>query len=173
MQQVTGYLRNPLSLRHEIRLYHQNRPAVRAWKRGQCVLDVYDHYLTQLNEPLTAVDFGGWYLPVDDIFCLESSHISKLYYPNACVEPDIETHRPTYIPQHSVVCFKNPWFLKYATLENFVKFLKLWVKSTTVIVFEPRYVQHNHLKFKLVDLVKARTDFVIEQPLLNMWKISL
>jgi hypothetical protein len=79
--------------------------------------------------------------------------------------------RPTYLSKVDPVVFRNPWFLRYATVDQFVAFLETWVQSMTIINFEPKMVQFNYLKFKLVDIVRSKISFEIEEINNNLWKI--
>lgn len=120
------------------------------------------------------VDCAGWYLENFGISttCLESDEIAKYYWPSCHVEFDIFTHRPTYISVEHPVVFKYPWFLKYSTVDQFVNFINIWVKSITVIGFDPLYVQHNHLKHNLLDIIKQRTLIKVFQINQQTWVVE-
>ena len=182
MQIVTGYNidHGPIRLIQQLRLYHLSRPAVKKWRAvrhgTRYQLDTTDRWiLNNLHDNrLVAVDCAGWYFNefnVDTI-CLESEPLSKQYFPGCYIEPDILTHRPTYIPTDQMVVFKYPWFLKYVTLDQFVNFLTIWVRSPTVINFNPILVQHNHLKFSLDTLIKERVNLNIQTIHPQLWQVS-
>jgi hypothetical protein len=182
MQIVSGYNTDfgPIRMIQQFRLYHLSRPAVKKWRairRGiPYRVDATDRWILDnlQDNKLVAVDFAGWYFQEFNIktTCLESELLSKKYFPECYVEPDIFTHRPTYIPDNEMVVFKYPWFLKYATLNQFVNFLTIWVKSTTVINFNPTLIQHNHLKFSLETLVKPRVNLNIQKINSQLWIAS-
>jgi hypothetical protein len=182
MQIVPGYSTElgPIRLIQQLRLYHLSRPSVKKWRAsrhsGQYQLDPTDRWILDnlQNNQLVAVDCAGWYFEKFNIstICLESEPLSKQYFPKCHVEPDIFIHRPSYIPNDQMVVFKYPWFLKYATLDQFVKFLNTWVKSTTVINFNPIFIQHNHLKFSLDNIVRDHVDLDIQTIHPQLWKVS-
>tara|TARA_B110000503_G_C7035072_1_gene365742 strand:+ start:405 stop:956 length:552 start_codon:yes stop_codon:yes gene_type:complete len=182
MQIVSGYNTDfgPIRLIQQFRLYHLSRPAVKKWRVARhgipYKLDVTDRWILDnlKNNKLVAVDCAGWYFREFDITptCLESDMLSKQYFPECYVEPDILTHRPTYISADEMIVFKFPWFLKYATLAQFVNFLNVWVKSVTVINFYPILIQHNHLKFTLDSLVKEQVNLDIKIINPTLWVVS-
>jgi len=182
MQIVSGYNTDfgPIRLIQQFRLYHLSRPAVKKWRAIRqgipYQVDATDRWILDnlQDTKLVAVDFAGWYFQEFNIktTCLESEPLSKKYFPECYVEPDIFTHRPTYIPVNEMVVFKYPWFLKYATLTQFVDFLNTWVKSSTVLNFNPMLIQHNHLKFSLETLVKRQVDLNIQKINAQLWIAS-
>jgi len=182
MQIVSGYSTDfgPIRLIQQFRLYHLSRPAVKKWRAVRHGIpyqpDLADQWILDnlQDNQLVAVDCAGWYFEEFNISttCLESEPLSKQYFSKCHVEPDIFTHRPTYIPNNQMVVFKYPWFLKYATLDQFVNFLNIWVKSTTVINFNPILIQHNHLKFNLQDLVKDLVKVDIQIINKQLWRLS-
>lgn len=182
MQIVSGYNTDHGQIRliQQFRLYHLSRPAVEKWRKIRYGipyrLDPADQWILDnvKDAKLVAVDCAGWYFQEFNIktTCLESELLSKKYFPECYVEPDILTHRPTYIPNDQMVVFKFPWFLKYITVDQFVDFLNLWVKSTTVLNFDTIFIQHNHLKFTLESLVRNRVDLNIEVVDPQLWIIT-
>jgi hypothetical protein len=182
MHTVAGYNTNHGAIRliQQFRLYHLSRPAVKKWRsvrRGTPYqLDATDQWILDnlQDNKLVAVDCAGWYFREFDIntICLESEPLSKHYFSECYVEPDIFTHRPSYIPNDQMVVFKYPWFLKYAELDQFVNFLNIWVQSTTVLNFNPVLIQHNHLKFSLKDLVKDQVNLNLQVINNQLWKVS-
>jgi hypothetical protein len=182
MQVVPGYNTDfgPIRLIQQFRLYHLSRPAVKKWRAVRhgipYKLDLTDQWILDnvTNSKLVAVDCAGWYFQEFNIntTCLESDMLSNQYFSGCHIEPDIFTHRPTYIPSDEMVVFKFPWFLKYATLTQFVNFLNQWVKSVTVINFYPILIQHNHLKFTLDTLVKEQIDLNIKIINPTLWVVS-
>jgi hypothetical protein len=181
MQVINSYADHTnIRLVQQVRLYHISRPNLRRWRQTRhgkkYQLDATDQWIIKNipNNNLTLVDCAGWYFEQFDVttVCLESDRISKYYWPACHVEPDIFTHRPTYISDSDPVIFKYSWFLKYATVENFVSFLNVWVKSTTVINFNPIYIQHNHLKHNLLDLITPMVSFKIQEINNQLWVIT-
>lgn len=181
MQVVTAYsTQSQIRFIQQLRLYHLSRSNLKQWRQTRhgkiYPLDSIDKWiLTNLTDKnLVLVDCAGWYFEQFDIttVCLESDNIAKHYWPTYYVEPDIFTHRPTYIPEQCTVVFKFPWFLKYATVEQFVMFLNTWVKSTTIINFHSMFVQHNHLKYSLIDIVKPLVKFNIRVINDQLWVVS-
>jgi len=181
MRVITSYLnQGRIRFIQNLRLYHLSRPRIKQWRRTRhgstYSLDNTDKWiLTNLTDRnLVLVDCAGWYFEQFGITttCLESDRIAKCYWPACYVEPDIFTHRPTYISTQHPVVFKYSWFLKYATLDQFVKFLHTWVKSTTVINFSPRLIQHNHLKYNLADIIKPLVPFDIQIINNELWVVS-
>lgn len=182
MQVVPGYTTDFGNIRliQQFRLYHLSRPAVKKWRSSRhgapYQLDTTDCWILDnlQNNKLVAVDCAGWYFEKFNIdtTCLESDPLSKKYFPNCYVEPDNFTHRPTYIPSNAMTVFKFPWFLKYSTLDQFVNFLNVWVKSVTVINFYPIFIQHNHLKFSLEELVKKQVNLSIQIINPTLWIVS-
>jgi hypothetical protein len=180
MQVVKSYV-NQGSIRfiQQLRLYHLSRQHLKQWRQtrhGKLYrLDSTDKWiLNNLSDTsLVLVDCAGWYFEQFGITttCLESDSIAKCYWPSCYVEPDIFTHRPTYITSQHPVVFKYPWFLKYATVDQFVAFLNTWVKSTTVINFQPMFVQHNHLKYNLIDIIKPLVKFDIQVITNELWVV--
>jgi hypothetical protein len=156
-----------------------SRPSIKKWRKTRhgrsyqttlfdtWVVDQFGH------QKLTAVDFGGWYFTLfgADVQCIESSPISQLYYPDCHVEYDLASSRPDYVTTDRMVIFNHPWFLKYMTFEDFIKFLNAWATSPLLINFNPRIIQHNHLKYQLIDLVRGRVDLTIEQLFPNVWLV--
>ena len=180
MQIINSYTQaGNITAGQRLRLFHIDRPKVLAWRhtrRGAVYqLDSVDRcILDNINsKSITAVDFAGWYLEQFGLktVCLESNDIAKLYWPKCHIEPDIMTWRPTYISTVDPVVFRSPWFLRYATLDQFIAFLETWVRSVTILNFEPNMIQHNYLKFKLLDLVRPRMTFEIEEISDSTWKI--
>ena len=163
----------------KFRLYYLDRPAIKYWRatrHGRAYpLDYVDRWIISKYNKITAIDFGGWYLNnfgVDTV-CVESSNLSKMYHPNCYVEFDLLEHKPTYIPQDRIVVFKNPWFFKYLELDNFIKFLKVWEDTQLVLNFNPIYIQHNHLKYKLENLISAKISANINVINKNLWTINI
>ena len=164
----------------QLRLYHLSRRNLKQWRQTRhgklYSIDRTDQWiLNNLSDTnLVLVDCAGWYFEQFGITttCLESDSIAKYYWPACHIEPDIFTHRPTYISDQHPVVFKYPWFLKYATVDQFRTFLNIWVKSTTVINFEPMFVQHNHLKYNLIDIIRSKVNFNIQVINRQLWKIS-
>jgi hypothetical protein len=181
MQIIKSYTHaGSINARQQLRLYHFTRPRLQQWRRTRHGQDFQPDQIDQwiLNnvnsDHVVAVDFAGWYLELFGIktICLESSNIAKLYWTPCYVEPDIMTWRPTYISESDTVIFRNPGFLRYATVDQFVAFLELWVKSTTVLNFNPVFIQHNHLKFRLIDLIKQRVPYNIDVITEKLWVIK-
>ena len=181
MQIVDSYSSQLGNIRliQQLRLYHLSRPRLRQWRKlrhGHTYQpDLVDQWIIDQNwKNLIAVDFAGWYFKDFglDVVCLESNSLSKHYWSNCWVEPDIMTHRPDYLPDHTPVVFKYPWFLKYSTQDQFLAFLNVWVQGTTVINFDPRFVQHNHLKHTLLDLIRPRTDLEIHEINSKLWIVQ-
>jgi hypothetical protein len=181
MQIVKSYTQaGDVSSIQQLRLFHVGRPRVKAWRQvrhgHQFLANTVDQWiLDNINtDAITAVDFAGWYFELFGIktVCLESSDIAKLYWPQCFVEPDVMTWRPTYISHTDPVVFRNPWFLKYATVDQFIAFLETWAQSLTILEFEPRLVQHNHLKFKLLDLVASKTALDVKEITNTLWTIT-
>ena len=181
MQVITAYSnQSQIRFIQQLRLYHLSRPNLKQWRQTRhgklYSLDSTDYWiLTNLTDKnLVLVDCAGWYFEQFDIttFCLESDNIAKHYWPACHVEPDIFTHRPTYIPELYPVVFKFPWFLKYATVKQIVIFLNTWVRSTTIINFQPMFVQHNHLKYRLIDIVRPLVKFDIQVINHQLWVVS-
>jgi hypothetical protein len=171
MQVITSYL-NQGSIRpiQNLRLYHLSRPHLKQWRQTRhgkpYRLDRTDKWILNNlpDKKLVLVDCAGWYFEQFGITttCLESDEIAKHYWPTCWVEPDIFTHRPTYISTEHPVVFKYSWFLRYATVDQFVEFLNTWVRSITVINFRPMFIQHNHLKHSLIDIIKPMVKFNIQ-----------
>jgi hypothetical protein len=183
MQTVESYPNTLESIRfiQQIRLYHVSNHWLKSWRRARhsnsLPFDKFDNVVLSLvtDNQLTTVDSAGWYFQHAGIkvTCLESTDIAKYYCADCYIEYDVMTHRPTYISDQNVVFFKFPWFLKYATVDQFVNFLNVWVKSTTVIAFDPILIQHNHLKFKLIDIIKSQTVFDIKEVERNLWIVTV
>jgi hypothetical protein len=181
MQVISGY-NNSCSIKfiQQLRLYNFSRPSVKKWRATRhgkkFILDSTDSWLlSQLkNNKLAAVDCAGWYFNNFDVDtqCFESNDIAKLYYPDCYIEYDVFSHRPTYIDDDRWVFFKNSWFLKYAQFQDFVNFLNIWTRSTVILEFEPIYIQHNHLKYNLIDLVRRSTNLNIDEINFNLWMIT-
>lgn len=155
-----------------MRLYYLDRPKVLLWRqarhrRSLALFDSLDdmiiEYAKKTTGKITAVDFGGWYLERAgiEITCVESNDISKWYHERCMIEYDLKTWRPTYLSHTDLVVFRYPWFLKYATLQELVDFFDIWVTSPLLIEFHSRYIQHNHLKYDLLDLVKSQSKLQI------------
>jgi hypothetical protein len=180
MQIIKSYAQaGDITFGQRLRLFHLSRPKVKVWRQTRhghkYALDAVDRWLLDNIDSIniTAVDFAGWYLEQYGLqtTCLESDEIAKLYWPNCYTEPDVMVWRPTYISKVNPVVFRNPWFLRYATVDQFVAFLETWVQSMTIINFEPKMVQFNYLKFKLLDIVRSKISFEIEEINNNLWKI--
>lgn len=181
MQVITSYLnQGSIRLIQNLRLYHLSRPNLKQWRQTRhgktYCLDSADKWILN-NIPdknLVLVDCAGWYFEQFGITttCLESDEIARYYWPACHVEPDVFTHRPTYISTQHPVVFKYSWFLKYATVDQFVKFLQTWVKSTTAINFNPRLIQHNHLKYSLIDIIRPMVKFDIQVINNELWRVS-
>ena len=157
-----------------------NRPAVKKWRATRhhkpFVLDTVDQWVVDhyQGKHITAVDCAGWYFNSFGVHAtvLEGDALSRCYYPDAYIEFDLATHCPTYINRDNAVLFKKPWFLKYCKFENFVQFLKTWTSSCVILNFDPVYVQHNHLKHNLRDLVTQATGFQITVIDTQLWEIK-
>jgi hypothetical protein len=180
MQIIDGYSSAVTrSFSFEFRLYHLNRPRVLEWRKARhhnnFKLDTVDQLVIDHlpNRRLVSVDAAGWYFNDFGIKtqCLESSEISKLYYPDCQIEFDLLTHKPTYTNSDPIF-FKFPWFLKYISVADLVKFLDLWCESILILNFSTRHIQHNYLKYRLVDLVSDLTTFYITEINQNLWIIK-
>jgi hypothetical protein len=140
------------------------------------LLDGVDQWIAHTLQPkqLAAVDCAGWYFNDFGIetVCLESDPIGQLYCPTAYYEPDVLTHRPTYWPTDCPTLFKYPAFLKYTTVDEFADFLNVWCHSPIILHFEPRFVQHNHLRYHLIDLIRPRVSFAITEMHRTVWRID-
>lgn len=182
MQVISGYNNSLGNIQQaqQFRLYHISRPMLKQWRQarhGHTVeLDGLDHWIVNELKPkqLAVVDCAGWYFEDYGIetVVLESDSIGKLYYPNAHLEPDVLTHRPSYMPTDCPTLFKYPAFLKYKTTDEFAAFLQTWVKGTTILHFEPRFIQHNHLKYNLIDLIQPNIDLKITEMDRTVWRIE-
>jgi hypothetical protein len=159
------------------RLFHLNHPKLTHWR--QCrhgksySLDWFERYVLEREKQLVAVDCAGWMLNSTDvdIQCLESDHIALHYWPDCSIEPDLFTHVPTYTKPHARL-FRYPWYLKYATFDDFIKFLSIWSTHTVYINFDERMIQHNYLKFNLIDLVRKNTSLDVQQLIPNFWVVN-
>lgn len=181
MQVISGYDRS-YSIRfvQRLRLYHLTRPSVKKWRDcrhgKKYETDTFDRWVLDSLKPkkLTAVDCAGWYFNDLGIptHCIESDEIAKYYHVDCNIEPDLFTHRPTYIDSDSQILFKNPWFLRYARLEDFQFFLDVWATSDIVLNFDPKYVQHNHLKYRLIDIVNPTKNLDIQEIDKNLWLLQ-
>ena len=180
MQIINGYqsANNNLSEIFKFRLYHLNHPRLAAWRKcryghGYQLDNVEIYTINNCNSKLVAVDCAGWIYKSYGVTvqCLESDPISLHYYKNCYIEPDLFTHRPTYT-ESGVVLFRFPWFLKYAKLPEFVNFLETWTESTMLLNFYSRHIQHNYLKYNLLDLVRAQTQLTVEEIEKDFWRIG-
>jgi len=181
MQIIKSYsTAGSLSRTQQFRLFHIARPSVSLWRKTKFgsafPLDNIDIWITNniTNKNITVVDFAGWYLQ-DFGFnttCIESDIIAKQYYHDCLIESDIAEHRPAYISDSDPIILRHPASLKYKSVNDFVHFLNTWTKSLLVLNFNPRLILHNHLKFKLIDLVKQKTNLHIQEVLPIVWKVS-
>lgn len=181
MQIISGYEQNnQIKFRQRLRLYHLSRPAVKKWRIAQRTgifnLDSVDHWVISNlhSKKLCAVDCAGWYFQNYniDVECIESDDIAKIYNSHCHLEYDVLIHRPTYVDVDSVVLFKNPWFLRYCKFDDFINFLNIWTRTTMVLEFNSVYIQHNHLKFKLLDLVTQQTSLTVTPVNRSLWIIN-
>ena len=182
MQIISGYNNSlgQVQQAQRLRLYLLSRPQVQTWRRtrhGQpMTVDALDQWIVDTVRPqqLVAVDCAGWYFEQFgiDTTCVESDPLSQRYWPACHIEPDLLTHRPTYLPTNVLTVFKYPAFLKYTTQDQFVEFLNTWVKGPTILHFEPRFVQHNHLKYDLYNIITAVTTITIKQLDPTVWSMS-
>lgn len=182
MQIIQTY-QSQITLSQRMRLYYLDRPKVLLWRRlrrnkSLTLFDSLDKmiidYAKQTTGKITAVDFGGWYLQQQGIAvtCIESNDISKCHNNQCMIEYDLKTWRPTYVNQTDLIVFRYPWFLKYAQLNELLDFFSIWIRSPVLIEFQPRYIQHNHLKYHLLDLVKSQTNFEITLWSPSAWLIN-
>lgn len=180
MNIINGYSTdNQLSQIFKFRLFHLNHPRLKQWRTTRHGRTYHLDRAEQLavdhaqNNKLVAIDCGGWsLLPFGvDVQCFESDPIARHYYSQCHVEPDLFTHRPTYTQNHTVLT-KHPWFLKYSTLDNFVNFIELWTQHKMILNFYERFVQHNHLKYQLVDLVRNATDLDVQVIDQDLWVVT-
>lgn len=179
MQIIRGYSDIPArSNLLNFRLFHLDNPHIKKWRgirHGRPYqLDLADNLAISLsNGNIVAVDCAGWYLEHfnTNVQCFESSSISKLYYPLCFVEPDLFVHKPTYANDH-LVLVKFPHFLKYSSIDNFVSFLELWCSNKMILNFSEIHIQHNHLKYNLLDIIKVKTNLMIEKVQPNLWVIT-
>jgi hypothetical protein len=155
-----------------------SRPGLKQWRKARhtnmYTPDRVDQLVIQHNpKKIIAVDCAGWYFNYFGIAieCVESNDIAKLYYPACYIEYDVLTHRPTYLDNSALVVLKHPWFLRYATVNQLVNFLNIWTRSVTILEFIPRLIQHNHLKYSLLDLVQQQTDCNIKEITPEVWEI--
>lgn len=182
MQVISSYKDNVGDVRlvQQFRLYNFENPWIKQWRRarrtGNLPFDLYDRcVLDNLdNRTLVTVDSAGYYFKHAnvDVVCIESSFIGGCYCQDCYIEPDILSHRPSYVESNNVVFFKFPWFLKYATLDDFTNFLTTWAKSTMIVAFNPVLIQHNHLKFDLLELVTQQTSLNIQRKQKDLWIIT-
>lgn len=180
MQIINGYqsANNDLSQIFKFRLYHLNHPRLTDWRKCRhghnYQLDSVETYtINNCNSKLVAVDCAGWMYKSFGVTvqCLESDPISLRYHKSCYIEPDLFTHRPTYT-ESGVVLFRFPWFLKYVKLPEFINFLELWTESSMLLNFYPRFIQHNYLKYNLVDLVRSQTQLSVEEIDTDFWRIT-
>lgn len=181
MQIISGYQQeNSINFKQRLRLYNLSRPAVKKWRvarrTGVFRPDLVDQWvISNLHgKKLWAVDCAGWYFQNYNINveCIESDDIAKIYNSHCRLEYDVLIHRPTYVDKDSMILFKRPWFLRYCKLDNFVNFLNVWAKATMVLELDTVYIQHNHLKFKLLDLVRQQTPLTITAVNRSLWIIN-
>lgn len=182
MQVISGYNRSLGNIQQaqQFRLYHISRPNLRAWRQTRhgvpMSLDGLDQWIIDTLQPkkIAVVDCAGWYFKQYGIetVSLESNPIGQLYCSDAHYEPDVLTHRPSYMPTDIVTLFKYPEFLKYASVDTFVSFLNTWVKGPTILHFEPRFIKHNHLRYHLIDLIRPRVDFNVIEMDRTVWRIE-
>lgn len=181
MQIIKSYsTAGSLSRTHRLRMFHGERPSVLLWRKTRFglpfPLDPVDIWLQNniSNKNITVVDFGGWYLENFGFktTCIESDYVAKHYYNDCYIEPNIASYRPNYVVESNPVILRRPACLKYKSLDDFVQFLDVWTKSLLILHFEPKTILHNHLKFKLSDLVKDRTNLHIQEVHQDLWQVS-
>lgn len=181
MQIISGYQSgNHIKFRQRLRLYNLSRPAVKKWRvarrTGIFTPDLVDRWVISNihSSKLWAVDCAGWYFQNYniDVECIESDDVAKIYNSHCHLEYDVLVHRPTYVETDSMVLFKRPWFLRYCKFDDFVNFLNVWTQTTMVLELDTVYIQHNHLKFKLLDLVRQQTSLTITAVNQSLWIIN-
>ncbi len=128
---------------------------------------------TVSQKQIVALDCAGWILNQFgfEVQSFESDPIAQLYDSNCCIEPDLFYHRPTYTKKWPVLA-RYPWYLKYSKVPDFVNFLELWTQSLMILNFSERYVQHNHLKYQLIDVVRPLTSLHVEKITNDVWLIK-
>jgi hypothetical protein len=181
MQIINGYdsVSQQRNFMLDFRLFHLDRPRILECRRQrhgyQFCPDFVDHFVIDFckDKKLVAVDCGGWYFEYFgfEVQCFESVDLSKLYNKNCFVEYDLKIHKPTYVNPDPVL-LRHPWFLKYATVEQLVAFLELWCDQPLILNFDTKFLQYNHLKFQLADLVQARTNLNIHTVSSKLWLIT-
>ena len=181
MQIIKSYSTSgKVSRKQLFKLFHLARPSVLQWRQtrfgSHYEFDDIDIWIKDNihTKNITVVDFAGWYLEELGFCttCIESDPIAKIYWDRCFIEPSLIANRPDYISKSDPVIIRHPTSLRYTTLSEFVNFLKLWVKSLTILNFNPRMIQFNYLKFELIDLVKQETDLKINVIQNNLWKIE-
>jgi hypothetical protein len=180
MQIITGYsVDHSLSNIFKFRLFHLNHPRLKYWRSCQHNKIYHPDAVEQLvidtvpSKQLVTVDCAGWTMSEFDfkVQCFESDPIACYYYPKCHVEPDLFTHRPTYT-QECAVLVRYPWFLKYSKIPDLVNFLELWTTSSMILNFYEQFVQHNYLKYQLIDLVQECTALNIQKITTDLWLIE-
>lgn len=180
MEIINGYsTEHNLSQIFKFRLFHHDHPGLKQWRATRhgtpYCLDETEQLAIKYatNNQLISIDCVGWALSNFglDVQCFESNPIALHYNPGCHIEPDLFTHRPTYARDCTVLT-RYPWFLKYSTLPEFINFLELWTRSTMILNFYERFIQHNYLKHKLIDLVRDATDIHIQEISKNLWVLT-
>lgn len=180
MQVISGYNQidhQTKSQKFLFRLFHLNHPNLLSWRKSRFgtpyVYDSVEQYIINHEHQIVAVDCAGWTFESAGITvqCLESDSVAQRYHAQCSIEPDLFTHRPTYVNSWPVL-FRYPWYLKYAKFDDFINFLHVWQQQKIYINFDERMIQHNYLKYSLVDLVRANTLFDIQVIDKNFWVIN-
>ena len=181
MQVVDSYRSaGEISNTQRLRLFHVLRPSIQKWRKTRFgkpyEKDYIDNWICNnlQNKNITVIDFGGWYL---ELFgyrttCIESDSIAKQYWSNCYIESDLLINKPKYISENETVIFRNPNFLRYATYDSFINFLKVWSNSNIILNFDTRLVQHNYLKYRLLDLVTSNIDLNVKELQSDLWVIN-
>ena len=180
MQIINGYSTDhSLENIFQFRLFHMNHPRIKSWRASRHTNNYEPDQVEQFvidtvpSKELVAVDCAGWTLEKFgfEVQCFESNPLALKYYSTCYIEPDLFTHRPTYANPHCVFS-RVPWYLKYSTTADLVNYLEIWCQQTMILNFYERYVQHNYLKYDLLNIVQTLTDLQIQRIYPDVWHIQ-
>lgn len=179
MQIIQGYNKSDnVSRTFRFRLFYMSHPRLKDWRKTRHQKEYQPDTVEKLvidlfpQKQVVALDCAGWVLKHFgfQVQSFESDVIAQHYDSNCCIEPDLFSHRPTYTKNWPVLT-RYPWYLRYAKIPDLINFLELWTQSVMILNFHERYVQHNYLKYQLIDLVQPLTNLNIDKVADDIWVV--
>ena len=140
------------------RLYLSGHPLAALYrKKIKNITYAEPDYVHAIDQELAgnyiSIDCAGWHFANDHRQCIAIEHhpISQTQWP-VVFEYDYMNWRPTYLPYHTVLCYRSVEF-RYATLTQLAGFFNTWGSQhgKYIVGLDPTKIKFNYLKYSLLD----------------------